>query len=119
MKKILIVDDEKAIRDLCQRILTKNNFITETARDAKEALEILDDTFGLVISDFNMPDFNGMWLARQIKKKFNSKIPVVIMTSAINGIDISERESSGIFEFLLKPFSIDELLFIVSRYLKE
>ncbi len=119
MKRILIVDDEKSIRDFCQRILIKNDFITETAENAKEALEILDDTFDLVISDFSMPDFNGMWLARQIKDKFNGKIPVIIMTGTIDDVKIAEKESSGVDEFLLKPFETDSLLFIVSKYLKK
>ena len=51
MKKILIVDDSYIIRDLCQRVLERNNFITELAQSAEEALEIIDDTFSLIISD--------------------------------------------------------------------
>lgn len=118
MKKILIVDDDQAIREFCRRILSKNNFITELAQNAGEALDILDDTFGLVISDYSMPDFNGMWLAVQIKDKFQGKIPVIIMTGTINDIKISERESSGVCDFLSKPFNIDDILGRVSRYLK-
>lgn len=117
-KKLLIVDDEKSIRDYCQRILSKNNFISETAFNAEEALNILDETFDLVISDFSMPDFNGMWLAEQIKNKFNGKIPVIIMTGTIVDAKIEEKESAGVHDFLLKPFGIDEFLIKISMYLK-
>ena len=118
MKKVLIVDDDKAIRDFCQRILIKNNFITGSAKNAKEALRILDDTFNLVISDFSMPYFNGMWLAEQIKNKFNGKIPVIIMTGNIDDVKIAERESSGVCDFLLKPFNLDDFLIIISRHIE-
>ena len=117
MRKILIVDDEKSIRDFCQRILVKNKFATESAESAKMALEILNNTFDLVVSDFSMPDFNGLWLAAQIKNKFNGKIPVIIMTGTIENVSIAEKESSGVCDFLLKPFGIDDFIALISRYL--
>lgn len=77
-------------------------------------MEKLDDTFDLIISDFNMPEFNRMWLANQIKKKFNEKIPVIIMTSEKN----DEQDFSVVSDLLLKPVNADELLLIVSQNLE-
>jgi len=110
MTKILIVDDEKTIRELCQRILIKHDYIVETAQHVTEALEILDDTFDLVISDYRMPGSTGVCLAEQIKNKFNGRIPVIIMTGTIDDIKLSRRESLGVSDFILKPFNINEFL---------
>ena len=118
MTKILIVDDEKWILEICKSILTDNKYVVETAQDAQEALKILDDSFNLVISDYKMPGFNGMWLAEQIKNKFNNKIPVIIMTGSIDEIKHSQKESSGVCDFLLKPFSINDFLLKVSAIIK-
>lgn len=114
----MVVDDEKAIRRFCQKVLIRNNFVVETADSVKGALEILDDTFCLVISDLRMPDSDGLWLSNQIKNKFNGKIPVFIMTASIGQVNIAEKEVLGVSDFLLKPFTIDELLAMVYQCLE-
>lgn len=110
MKKILIVDDHKMTGELCQRILSTYNFVCEVAQGGKEALEMLDDSFALVITDFHMPDFDGIWLSKQIKDKFKGKIPVILMTGSIYDVNITEAKKSGVSDFLLKPFNIAHFL---------
>lgn len=120
MKKILIVDDNKDMREFCKKMLLrwKKQFIVETVQSAEEALQILDNTFSLVIMDLNMPRFDGLWLAKQIKDKFNEKIVVIIMTIFISKEKIAEGRNLGVSDFLLKPFKINRLFSIISHHLK-
>jgi two-component system NtrC family response regulator len=116
MKKILVVDDIKNVRESC-RLILEDTFIVKTAKNAKEAIRILDNTFNLVITDLNMPDYDGLWLARQIKSRFKGKIPVIIMTAWVNSINIADKESQGVDDLLFKPFDRDTLLNMVSKHL--
>lgn len=117
MKKILIVDDDEIIRNLCQRILIKEGYIVQTAKNAKEALEIIDNTFNFVITDLEMPDFDGLWLTKEIKHNFKEKIPVILMSGFLDDDEIIRAKDSGVSAFLLKPFDINDLLRLVSRHL--
>ena len=59
-KKILVVDDEKSIRDIMKITLVKLGYIAESAKNGKEALEILEnEKFPLILTDLRMPDING------------------------------------------------------------
>ena len=118
MKKILIVDDNERCRECCQMLLAEYKFVTVLVPGAQEALEILDNTFDLVITDFNMPGFDGMWLAKQIQNKFYGKVPVIMMTGSINNVSIFTARGLGIVDFLLKPVNIDYFLTTVYRYVK-
>ncbi len=120
MKKILIVNDNKAMGKLCQKILLywKKEFVVETVQSAEEALKILDSTFGLVITDLNTPGFDGLWLAKKIKHKFNEKIAVIIMTSFITKEKIAKAKHAGVSVFLSKPFVAGDFLLVVSRHLE-
>jgi DNA-binding NtrC family response regulator len=119
MKKILIVDDEKSIRESYQAIL-ENDYITVTAATTKEALEILDNSFDLVLTDYDLKElnFDGKWLASRIKEIFNGRITVILISGAISGISNTEKETLGICDFLAKPFDIDVFSDMVTKYLR-
>jgi CheY-like chemotaxis protein len=110
MKQILIVDDDGGIREACREALREEKYTVITASGAEEALEILNSTFNLVISDLMMPQYDGLWLARQVKKKFEGKIPVIIMSGSICGIKPHDIREGGIIGVLPKPFGADDLL---------
>jgi CheY-like chemotaxis protein len=119
MKKILIVNDNKAMGKLCQKILLywKKEFVVETVESGEEALKILDSTFSLAITNLNMRGFDGLWLARKIKRKFNEKMPVIIMTSSISKGKIAKAKHAGASVFLSKRFVAGDFLLVVSRHL--
>ena len=119
MKKILIVDDEEGIRESYKAIL-EDSFITETAESAEKALEILDDSFSLVLTDYDLKhaNYDGKWLAGRIKNKFNGRITVIMISGAITGISNTEKETLGICDFLAKPFDIDVFSGMINKYLK-
>jgi signal transduction histidine kinase len=116
-RRILIVDDEAAIRALFESFLNEN-YDCETAASADEALAILaTKTFALVISDMMMPGRNGVELLREVKSRFPET--AVIM---ISGIDRPQRVRDalrlGAFDYLIKPCDLDVLALSVERALE-
>ena len=114
MKKILIVDDSRALRVMLQSFL-EAEYQVKTASDGKEALEKLKaGDFDLVISDVEMPEMNGIDLAREMRSI--SSIPLILMSGNI----YTKEESIALADYFLpKPFSLSDLLSIVERALGE
>ncbi len=115
--KILVVDDEKAIRDSIGFVLKEEGFQTETASDGEEALEkIKSDDFDIIISDIKMPKWDGI----QLLDKTNQYSPesfFIIMTayasidSAINAL------RKGAVDYFIKPIEFDDLIIRIKRLL--
>ncbi|MHB8261799.1 MAG: sigma-54-dependent transcriptional regulator [Bacteroidia bacterium] len=118
MKKILVIDDDYTFCLMLQNYLSKQGFEVSTAGTASQALTILDKTsFDLILSDYRMPDKDGLVLLEEIKKR-KYEVPIIIMTSygdirlAIRAIKL------GAFNYLTKPIKPDELLELVKHALK-
>lgn len=115
MTKILIVDDEARILLLLQSLLKANGFDAATARDGNQALELLKkNTFDLVISDLRMSPMDGMTLFHEIKTIFPA-MPVILLTAYASVETAIEAMKSGAFDYLTKPFKVDEMLETVRR----
>jgi CheY-like chemotaxis protein len=81
MKNILVVDDSVDDRELLLGFLTRKGYFCEEAPNGKEALEIIKvKKFDLVISDFQMPDGDGPWLANELAR-LNLKISFILVSS--------------------------------------
>jgi two-component system response regulator CpxR len=115
VKKILIVDNDETLLCLCVHMLKRHAFEVHTAAGMHEALEILDASFDMVVTDLEMPEFNGVQLAKRIKKRFGSKMPVLIMSGIVSSAKINEIVSCGADGFIVKPFSLDEFLSAILR----
>ncbi|MDE5422330.1 sigma-54 dependent transcriptional regulator [Ancylomarina sp. DW003] len=119
MNKILIIDDDPTICIMLQGLLNKKGFDTEIAFSANEGLKKFS-TFkpDLVISDFRLPDINGLDLLKEIKK-LNPQIPVIIMTSyaeirtAVNAIKL------GAYEYITKPLNPEEILVLINSAIEK
>jgi signal transduction histidine kinase len=116
-RRILVVDDEAAVRNLYADWL-RDNFECETAASADEALAVLaTETYALVISDMMMPGRNGVELLREIKSRYPET--AVIM---ISGVDRPQRVRDalriGAFDYLIKPCELDVLTLSVERALE-
>jgi DNA-binding NtrC family response regulator len=113
--KILIVDDEKAIRDSLKMVLTDEGYFAETASDGSEAIEkLIEDEFDIIISDIKMPNLDGM----QLLKKTNEVNPstfFIIMTAYASVQTAIEALRLGAYDYLLKPVEFDEVIFRVNR----
>lgn len=109
MKKILVIDDEAAIRDLIELILKRENYQVKTAENGALGLKELG-TFqpDLVILDLMLPDYSGYDLCREIVK--TSTIPVIMLSAKNEIIDKVLGLELGAEDYMTKPFDNRELL---------
>ena len=115
MTKILIVDDEPRILLLMKSLLKANGFEVETAKDGPSALEIVKKgEIEIVITDLRMTPMDGMQLFAEIKA-YNPVIPVILLTAYASVETAIEAMKSGIFDYLTKPFKVDDMLACLKR----
>ncbi|MBQ9807718.1 MAG: response regulator transcription factor [Ruminococcus sp.] len=118
MFNILVLEDDRDLRELFCRTLSKNDYSPIGAENAAAALDILDREYiDLIISDVMMPGMNGFEFIREIRDA-GMTIPVLIITA--KG-DISDKESgfsSGADDYMVKPIDINEMIFRVSALLR-
>ena len=115
MTKILIVDDEPRILLLMKSLLKANGFEVETAKDGQSALEIVKGgEIQIVITDLRMTPMDGMMLFKEIKA-YNPSIPVILLTAYASVETAIEAMKSGIFDYLTKPFKVDEMIACLKR----
>lgn len=107
MYRILIVDDEKAIVSLISDYLKINNYEVLTAYDGKDAVNKALMEPDLILLDVNMPECDGFSVCRQIRDYV--KCPIIFLTARIEDSDKIEGFSAGGDDYIVKPFSIDEL----------
>lgn len=106
--KILVVDDDPAIRNLIHRFLAKQNYQMESAEDGKTALAIFEQFDpDLVILDVNLPDANGYNLCQEMQGRTN--VFVLMLTSRTDEADKIRGFSQGADDYITKPFSLGEL----------
>ncbi|WMJ89127.1 response regulator transcription factor [Anaerocolumna sp. MB42-C2] len=109
MKKILVIDDEAAIRDLVELVLKRENYQVKTAENGVTGLmEIGAFHPDLVLLDLMLPDYSGYDLCREIVKK--STIPVIMLSAKNETIDKVLGLELGAEDYLTKPFDNRELL---------
>ncbi|WP_142848658.1 response regulator [Telmatospirillum sp. J64-1] len=106
---ILVVDDDREIRDLLARFLTRHNYRVTTARDGVEMFRALDDwKLDLVILDLMLPGEDGLSLCRRLRA--NSDLPVIMLTAVGEETDRIIGLEMGADDYLPKPFNPRELL---------
>lgn len=115
MTKILIVDDEVRILILIQSLLKANGYETVTAKDGNEALEIVrKGGISLMITDLRMAPMDGLTLIKSVKS-FLPKLPVILLTAYASVETAIDAMKCGAFDYLTKPFKVDEMLATVKR----
>lgn len=116
-EKILVVDDEEMIRDLCMHILTGEGYRVDTAPNGSAALEALGHRdVDLLLTDIKMPGMDGLELFEQVKA-MNEDIVTVFITGHGTLDTAIESLMRGVDGFVLKPFTQEEILNAVSRAL--
>jgi two-component system response regulator MprA len=117
--KILVVDDERAVRDSLRRALELQGYEVELASDGAEALARLSANGRLdaVVLDILMPGVDGLEVCRQIRRH-GSAVPVLMLTARDAVGDRVEGLDAGADDYLVKPFALEELLARVRALLR-
>jgi two-component system response regulator PilR (NtrC family) len=117
--KILIVEDEKGMREVLKILLEGENYLVMPAADGLEGISYIDkDIFDLVITDVKMPRIDGLELLRKTKEI--SPDTLVIMITAFGTTESAiEAMKLGAYDYINKPFKIDEIRLIVKKAIEK
>ncbi len=112
---ILIIDDEAAQRDVLTGYLKKKGYIIFSASSGKEGIEITkNNPVDIILSDFKMPDLNGIEVLEQVKR-INPEISFVIVTAYGTVENAVKAMRLGAFDYISKPVDLDELDLMIER----
>ena len=121
MKRILVVDDDEAIRKLFLLSLEGKGFQINTAGTGKKAIEIAEQVkYDLIFLDLKMPGMNGVETLRELRK-INMNVPIYIITAFHEEFfnELKSVEEDGIdFELLKKPFDTEQLISVANEILE-
>ncbi|HEV7670774.1 MAG TPA: sigma-54 dependent transcriptional regulator [Thermoanaerobaculia bacterium] len=116
--RLLVVDDEPSMLDMLTLLFADEGYQVETARSTEEARRVLSQGgLDLVLCDIMMPDGNGLDLLREIKTS-NPNAPVIMMTAYTSTKSAIDAMKLGAFDYISKPFDVDELKIIVQKALE-
>jgi CheY-like chemotaxis protein len=116
---VLIVEDELILRELLAEVLRDEGYTVEEAEDGAEALQVLNryecpaSSLCLVLLDMMLPRVDGSEVLRQLSDR-GSRLPVAVMSASTR--HLAEAREAGVSVTLAKPFEIDDMLAVVSRY---
>jgi DNA-binding NtrC family response regulator len=113
MGKILIVDDEASVVFALTEVLEQRGHTTVSSSCAKEALSKISDV-DLVVTDLQMPKMSGLELLRAVRQE-DDTVPVVLLTAHGSERLAVEAMKAGAYDYLTKPFNIDELALVSER----
>jgi response regulator RpfG family c-di-GMP phosphodiesterase len=113
--RILVVDDEKVIREILAEFLTLEGYTVSTVEDGEKALtELRIKPFDLVITDLKMPRLSGLQLLERIGEEAINVL-TVIMTGFGTVETAIEAMKKGAYDYILKPFKVEEVIHVVQR----
>lgn len=117
--KILVIDDERGIREGCRRILESENYQVVLAENGHQGLDFArTDRVDVALIDLKMPGIDGLDVLREIRKINPEIIPIIV--SGHGTIESAvEAMKAGAFDFITKPFEPDQLLKVISRGLEQ
>jgi two-component system OmpR family response regulator len=114
---LLVVDDDREIRDLVSRFLTRHGYRVTTAQDGREMKQALADwSVDLIVLDLMLPGTDGLTLCRELRA--SSKVPVIMLTAMGEEIDRIVGLEMGADDYLPKPFNPRELLARIKAVLR-
>ena len=119
MKKVWVLDDDKSIRWVFEKALSKANLPCQCFSNTNEAINQFNhETPSVIVSDIRMPGESGIDFLSKVKEKF-PLIPIIIMT-AYSDLDTAVSAfQKGAFEYIAKPFDIDKVLEVINQALEQ
>lgn len=117
-KKILIVDDEKLLRDSLLEFLKDELYEIESVTNGREAIDFLNgQKIDLLMTDIIMPEMEGMELIRIVRRKFPN-LPIIVMSGNTMGYDYLEAaQLLGAKESIRKPIDLENIKKTVMKYM--
>jgi two-component system phosphate regulon sensor histidine kinase PhoR len=113
--KILVVDDEKVVREGCNRVLTGKGYEVLSAENGRQALDLLGaEEIDMILLDLKMPVMSGEEMLGITTEKYPD-IPVIIITGHGTVDTAVECMKNGAYDFITKPFQIDQFLLTITR----
>jgi putative nucleotidyltransferase with HDIG domain len=113
---VLFVDDDELMLQTFTRTLQDRGLVVSTAASVDEALELLGrEEFGVVLSDYQMPDRNGIDLLEEIKQRYPDTVRILVSGKGDFEIAIEVINRVGLYNFIIKPWDPAELFATVSR----
>lgn len=117
--RILVMEDEQTMAEALKTVLLKQGYSVELAMTGRDALTKCGlEKFDLLIADLRLPDISGMDVIRTIKCS-HPLTKVVVITGYPTVPSVVEAMKLGVFDYLLKPFDVDELIRVLSEALKK
>lgn len=119
MAKILVIDDQRSIRNTLKDILELEGYEVELAENGKDGMEIfLESKYDLVLSDIKMPEMDGLEVLSKIME-VHSDVPVVMISGHGNIDTAVESIKKGAYDFIEKPLDLNRLLITVKNALEK
>jgi DNA-binding response OmpR family regulator len=119
-KNLLLAEDDELLASLLDYRLQKGGYNVHLAKDGRDVKEYLKTaTPDIIVSDIMMPYFSGIELIDYVRNQLNSKIPIIIISSAGNEENVLSAFELGANDFISKPVSPSELLVRVGRELNK
>src|SRR4249920_2176476 len=120
MRPVWVIDDDRSIRWVFEKALAREGIPFKTFAQATEAMEALDATGApqVLVSDIRMPGTSGLELLQNVKQRFPD-LPVIIMTAYSDLESAVAAFQGGAFEYLPKPFDVDQAVELIRRALGE
>jgi len=115
LRRVLVVEDEEAIRSLLDAALSANGYTVRTLPDGPRAIALSrTEAFDAAIVDIKMPGMDGIELSRSLRA-IDPELPVILMTAHANVESAREAIRLGAYDYIAKPFDIDDVLLSVAR----
>jgi signal transduction histidine kinase len=113
--RVLVVDDERSVADVCREFLTGEGYTVTLAHRADEAVRrMVEDGCDLILTDINLPGMSGLELVREARR-IDDEVPVVVMTGYASTANAIEALRQGAYDYVTKPFDLEEIGQIVER----
>ncbi len=118
--KVLIVDDSKVMRMMVGKALASAGYELEIieANDGAEGVTKFDPSVELILSDWNMPNMNGLEFVREVRKQ-NKDVPIIMITTEGSEDKISEAIQEGASGYVCKPFTPDKIKAQIETVMKK
>lgn len=118
MFHILVVEDDRALRELYCTVLSKNGFVYHEARDGADAWDVLEKQYiDLVVTDIMMPNMNGFEFVKSLRQN-GLNMPVLMITAKDTFEDIQTGFLAGTDDYMVKPVNVNEMILRINALLK-